>query len=77
MGCCFDVSYNYKSLEKLISNHSMIGLSFYFPLGYGILIHMTVTLIFTLFISMDFFLFGVSFMIFLKVAHYFMLYKYN
>jgi hypothetical protein len=55
MGCCFDVSYNYKSLEKLISNHSMIGLSFYFPLGYGILIHMTVTLIFTLFISMDFF----------------------
>ena len=54
MGCCFDVSYNYKSLEKLISNHSMIGLSFYFPLGYGILIHMTVTLIFTLFIFMDF-----------------------
>ena len=27
---CFDVSYDYKSLGKLISNHSMIGLSVLF-----------------------------------------------
>jgi hypothetical protein len=62
---CFDALYDYKSLGKLISNHSMIGLSILFFFSYLIIIHMAITLIFFFMVNFHgftFILFGASFM---------------